>query len=373
MRIAYVITRGDSVGGASIHVRDLSRAMLDRGHDVLVLVGGEGPVAGQLAGQGVPFRSLRFLQRSIHPWRDFRAARELAASLRQFRPDIVSTHTAKAGWIGRAVCAQLGIPAVYTPHGWTIGTRISAASGAVFAAAERMAARWSAAIICVCEYERRLAIEKKVGVPEQFFVVPNGVRDIFASQRADARRTPARIAAVARYEAPKDHDTLLRALAQVQGKWSLDLIGDGPLEGEIRRLAETLGLARRVRFLGYRADVAAALADAQLFALSSRSEALPRSVLEAMRAGLPVVASDVGGVREAVEDGASGILVPAGDTAPLASALETLLADSNLRQRMGAAGRLVFERRFGVERMIGDTEAVYVNVRNRLASAERHG
>ncbi len=371
MRIAYVITRGDSVGGASIHVRDLSRAMLDRGHEVLVLVGGEGPVADQLARQGVPFESLHFLRRNIHPPRDFRAARELAGALRNFRPDIVSTHTAKAGWVGRAVCAQLGIPAIYTPHGWTIGTRISAVSGALFAAAERMAARWSAAIVCVCEYEKRLALEKKVGTPAQLFVVPNGVRDIFAGQRADPGRTPVRIAAVARFEAPKDHETLLRALARVQREWTLDLIGDGPLGEEIRRLVESLGLARRVRFLGYREDVAAALAEAQLFALSSRSEALPRSVLEAMRAGLPVVASDVGGVREAVADGVSGILAPAGDVAAFSSALETLATNSTLRQRMGIAGRLVFERRFGIERMIGDTEAVYVNVRNRITSAER--
>ena len=151
MKIAYVITRADAVGGASIHVRDLARAMLERGHEVIVLVGGAGPVTEQLRAVGVPFRSLRFSaasdpDRSATCW-----PRELAPAVREFGPDLLSLHTAKAGWIGRAVAARLGIPAIYTPHGWSIGDRHSPVEGMLFRLAERAASKWAAAIICVCE------------------------------------------------------------------------------------------------------------------------------------------------------------------------------------------------------------------------------
>ena len=124
MRIAYVVTRADSVGGATIHVLEMARAMLQRGHDALVLIGGDGPAGRRLAEEGVPVRPLRFLRRPVRPDTDLLAFCELTAALRDFRPDLVSTHTAKAGWIGRAACAWLGVPAIYTPHGLPVGDRM---------------------------------------------------------------------------------------------------------------------------------------------------------------------------------------------------------------------------------------------------------
>ena len=336
MKIAYIITRADAVGGASIHVRDLAQAMLERGHQPIVLVGGAGPVTDQLASAGVPFRALEFLERAVHPVRDLRALAEMTSVLRELRPDVLSAHTAKAGWIGRAACARLGLPAIYTPHGWTIGSRISAASGAVFTVFERLASRWTRAIICVCDYEMRLALEKRVAGPEILFVVHNGVRDIAPDLRAGPGRSPVRICSVARLEAPKDHATLLQALAGLRSEaWELDLVGDGPLESSLRRQAAALGIAGRVRFLGYQPDPASVLAGAQLFVLSSRSEAFPRSVLEAMRAGLPVVASAVGGVGEAVTDGVAGLLVPPGSPEALAAAIGELIRSAPRRQQLG--------------------------------------
>ena len=373
MKLVYVITRADAVGGASIHVRDLARAMGQRGHDVTVLVGGRGPVTEQMEEAGVRYWPLRHLGRAIHPLRDLRALGELTGVLRELGPDLVSTHTAKAGWIGRAACARLGLAAVYTPHGWSVGERISGAAGALVTLAERAAAGWSEAIICVSEAEKRLALSKRVAPEEKLWVVHNGVHDIEAGLRADPGRTPVRICAVARFEAPKDHATLLRALAAVRWpEWELDLVGDGPLEAKMRGLAEELGIAGRVRFAGYQPDPAARLAAAQVFVLASRSEGFPRSVLEALRAGLPVVASDVGGVREAVEAGRNGLLVPPGRREALAAALESLLEDAGLRVRMGQAGRAAYEARFRAERMIEKTAAVYDRVLSRTSRTQRH-
>jgi glycosyltransferase involved in cell wall biosynthesis len=321
--------------------------MIERGHAVKVFLGGTGPVTEQL--RGVPAQSLKYLRRAIHPWRDLRALAELTAALREWRPDLVSTHTAKAGWIGRAAAARLRLPAIYTPHGWPIGDRISRAHGAVFTLAERAAQRWARAIICVSESERRLAL--RVAPPDKLHVVYNGVRD------TPHRARPAsgeRIITIARFEEPKDHRTLLAALPDGA---ELDLVGDGPLEPAIRALAPA-----RVRFHGYQPDPAELLAQAHVFVLSSRSEGFPRSILEAMRAGLPVVASDVGGVSEAVTHGINGFLVPRGDAAALRTALRQLLENQTLRERFGAAARQSYESRFTLERMVGDTLAVYGNV-----------
>lgn len=370
MRIVYVLTRSDSVGGASIHVRDLARAMRESGHHVTVLLGGRGPVTDQLSMAGVPVRSLRFLERRIHPIGDLRAFAEIKAMLRALKPDLVSAHTAKAGWLARAACARLGIPVVYTPHGWPIGNRISAPAGALFTVAERLASRWASAIICVCENEKRLALHGKVAPAEKLHVVHNGVRDIPAELRADPAQHPVRISSVARFESPKDHVTLLRALATLREQpWQLDLIGDGPLEPQIRDLGSALGLASRIRFAGYHPDPGRALAGAQLFVLASRSEGFPRSVLEAMRAGLPVIASDVGGVSEAVRNGITGLLTPPRKHQALAAALRILLASSDKRKQMGAAGRAAFESSFRLETMLESTLAIYATVLDRAAQS----
>lgn len=360
MRVVYVVTRADSVGGASVHVRDMATAMSERGHEVTVLLGGTGQVTEQLSAAGVQFRSLRHLRRAIHPWHDLRALVEIINELRHLRPHLVSAHTSKAGLLARLACRWLGIPAMYTPHGWTIDSRISPWLGPLFASMERLAARWSAAIVCVCESERQLALQKQIADPARLHVIYNGMRDIALNLQADAGIEPVSICSVARLDAPKDHRTLLAALAQLnQSEWRLDLVGDGPLLPDLQRLAGELGIAERIAFVGYLPDPAPILARSQVFVLSTRSEAFPRSILEAMRAGLPVVASDVGGVGEAVVDGHTGTLVPPGDADALAAALNGLLREPARRQLLGHSGRLNYEDHFRLDIMVNRTIALY--------------
>lgn len=368
MRILYAITRSDAVGGASIHVRDLARHMQSAGHQVLVLTGGEGPVTSLLRAAGVPFLPLRFLCRSIRPWRDFQAFAEMARAIQMFRPDLVSLHTAKAGWLGRAACARLGIPALYTPHGWSIGGRLSRLGDPILGFAERVAARWAAAIICVCEFERRLALTRRIAPPERLRVILNGVHDIPPALLADPSQSPPRLISVARFQAPKDFQTLLLSLEALRAEpWELDLVGDGPLLPQLQTLAARLSLASRIRFLGYQPDPAEALSQAQIFVLSTRFEAFPRSILEALRAGLPVVATAVGGIPEAVEERVNGFLARPGDPASLASTLRPLLSDPLLRKQLGAAARRTYLERFRFERMARETQAAYDTVKEGTA------
>ncbi len=363
MRIAYLVTRSDAVGGASVHVRDMARAMLDRGHEAMVLVGGEGPVTEALRAAGVPYRSLRRLVRPLRPVADALAVFETRAALRALRPDLLSTHSSKAGWVGRVAGRSLGIPTLFTAHGWAFTDGAPSGRSRVAILAERLAAPLADRIITVSENDRRLALRYRLAPPERIVTVHNGMPDVPPDLRADPAAEPPRLAMVARFDPPKDHAQLLEALAGLRGMaWTLDFIGDGPLQDAARRRVVSLGLAERVRFLGDRRDVAALLAQAQGFVLTTHWEGLPRSILEAMRAGLPVVASDVGGVREAVADGETGFLVPRGGVEALRERLARLLADPALRRRMGEAGRRRYEAEFTFERMFQRTLAVYEEV-----------
>jgi glycosyltransferase involved in cell wall biosynthesis len=178
-------------------------------------------------------------------------------------------------------------------------------------------------------------------------VIHNAV-DVASFRTTNGAAGPARIVGVGRFAYPKDFSTLLAALELVGAGYRAALVGDGPGLGEVVTALRARGLSDRVELLGARGDVSDVLARSDVFVLSSRSEGFPVSILEAMAAGLPVVATDVGGVAEAVVDGETGILVPAGDPEALAAALRRLVADPALRRRLGAAGRTRAFRRFDV-------------------------
>ena len=368
--VAFIITRGDAVGGATIHVRDLASALRANGARATVLVGGDGEALREFERCGVPHWRVPALARSIHPWRDAVAIAQLTSALRDLRPSLVSTHTSKAGLLGRIAAKAAGIPALYTPHGWTISDRISRAGGRVFRFAERAAAPLADSIVNVCEAERALALNHRIGRVEQMAVIHNGVRDVAANQWADASLDPPRILMVARFEPPKDHETLLESLAGLAHMpWTLELVGGGPGESAVREQVKRLGLQSRVDFVGASSNVADRMGAAQLFVLSSRSEGFPRSILEAMRAGLPVVASDVGGVSESVAHGATGLVVPRGNRQVLRDALATLIGSGSLRVRYGRAGRLRYQGHFTFQRMFDQTLRLYQEILNKHAGS----
>jgi len=360
VKIAYLITRSDNVGGAQVHVRDLSLAMRREGHEVWVLSGGAGPFTESLAGQGTPVVSLRHLMAPIEPWRDLRAVAEVRAALRTLQPDLVSAHSSKAGVLGRLAARSLGLPTVFTAHGWSFTPGVPRASAALYRWSERLAAPLASRIITVSNFDRELAIRERVSSAHRLVTIHNGMPDVPETLRADAGTAPVRLAMIARFEPQKDHATLFRALAELKSlEWDLDLIGDGPLLPQARRLCASLGLEARVNFCGPVDTVPVLLSRAQIYLLISNWEGFPRSILEAMRAGLPVVASRVGGVAEAVEEGVSGFLAARGDSAAVARALRTLLQDAELRRRQGARGRARFETHFNLAQTVAKTVEVY--------------
>jgi glycosyltransferase involved in cell wall biosynthesis len=362
MRIVYVITRADEIGGAQIHVRDLAIAVRAAGHEVTVLSGTPGPLSEELTAQGVAFRPVPDLVREISPRRDLAGLRQLSTQVKELQADLVTTHSSKAGWLGRLAARRCGVPGIFTAHGWAFTEGVPWPRRRLYALAERLAAPLGDHIITVSEYDRALALARRIAPAARITCIHNGVHDVMPESR-ERRPGPVRLLMLGRFSAQKDHGTLLRALAGV-GKhdWVLDLAGEGDGQAEIEALAARLGIAARVHVLGHRRDVDELLRRSDVFALISNWEGLPYSVLEAMSAALPVVASDVGGVREAVAAGETGILVPRGDVAALQAALAKLLGDPAHRLALGAAGRRRYESAFRFEHMLGATRALYERV-----------
>ena len=337
--------------------------MQAHGHSATVITSGGGPFVDDLWAQKIPVVVMRHLAAPIHPVRDLLALRELHGILTDLRPELIAAHSSKAGILGRLVGRSLRIPVIFTVHGWAFTPGIPAMEAAVYRRLEQLVSPLASRIITVSEFDRQLALDARIAHGDRLVTVHNGMPDIANSMRADPGGTPVRLVMVARFGAQKDHPTLLRALAGVQRhSWELDLIGEGPRMGDMQALASSLGLAHRVRFLGQRMDVDRKLADAQISLLVTNWEGFPLSVLESMRAGLPVVASAVGGVSEAVRDGETGFLVPRGDVEVLRDRIERLLTDRSLRSRMGTGGRTRYEQHFTLEHFVAKTLAVYEDV-----------
>jgi glycosyltransferase involved in cell wall biosynthesis len=360
LRIVYIITKASPIGGAQIHVRDLAAAVAAQGHSPTVITSGSGTFIDDLRQLEIPVLVLRHLSTPIRPLSDLRALGEVRSALATLNPDLIAAHSSKAGILARLAARSLRVPVVFTVHGWAFTPGVPPLQAALYRQVERLVGPLASRIITVSEYDRRLGLAARVAPEDRLVTVHNGMPDVPPELRADPARSPARLVMVARYGAQKDHPTLLRALADLrQHPWELDLIGDGPSMGQTEALATELGLAGRVRFLGQRTDVDRILAAAQVSLLVTNWEGFPLSILEAMRAGLPVVASSVGGVAESVRDGESGYLIPRADVAHLRDRIERLLTDPALRARLGAAGRARFVRDFTLSASVARTLGVY--------------
>jgi glycosyltransferase involved in cell wall biosynthesis len=320
-----------------------------RGFDVAVAAHGPGPLRDAAAAAGVRFLPLQSLRRPLRPWRDLAALVELTRLLRRERPDILHASSSKAGVLGRVAALLARVPIrIFTAHGWAFTAHAGLAS-LLYRWADRLVRPLTSVTVCVAEQQRAAGIAARTCDPERTVVIPNGV-DVAGAPRARLDGRPPVVVAVGRLKPPKDALTLVRALVRLpRGSYEARIVGDGPDRPRVEEEIRSLGLTEHVRLAGDRRDVPAQLAAADVFVLSSASEGMPVSVLEAMAAGLPVVASRVGGVPELVAEGESGLLVDPGEPDELAAALLRLVQDPELRRRLGAAGRARAEQRFDVD------------------------
>jgi glycosyltransferase involved in cell wall biosynthesis len=376
IRVVRVITRLN-VGGPALHATVLTEELDRARYDSTLVTGVEDATEGNyltLHGRS-PERLivLKDLGRAIHGRDDGVALWQLVRLMRRLKPHIVHTHEAKAGALGRVAALLTRVPViVHTYHGHVFHGYFSPLRTRAFLAIERWLAPRTTRLIAVSDSVKAEILRFGIGTPERVAVVPLGLElDRFvgcAVREGELRAqlgldpdTPL-IGIVARLAPIKAHDVFLAAasvVAQEMPQSRFVVVGDGECRSTLENLTRRLGLVEHVTFLGWRPDLERIYADLDLVVLTSRNEGSPVSVIEAMAAAKPVVATRVGGVPDLVENGVSGLLVEPGDAAALAHSMLALLADPDRAHRMGRAGQKRVYPAFSAARLVADIDALY--------------
>ncbi|MGH2745180.1 MAG: glycosyltransferase [Pseudonocardiaceae bacterium] len=368
-----------NIGGPAHHVSLLS-GRLDRVRFRTRLAHGgitasEGSFEHLADREGCAVEVVAGLGPEIRPLGDLRALLGLVGILHRYRPHILHTHTAKAGFIGRVAALLSPNPRpviVHTYHGHVLEGYFGRRTSALYRLLERRLATVSDCLIGVSKATVDDLVRLRVAERRKFRVVPVGLdlerfgqadRGAAAALRREWGVGDAEILAayVGRLVSIKRLDLVLRAVAEARRRGAsvrLVVAGDGERRQELERLAGDLGLDEAARFLGYVSDASSVVASADVAILASDSEGTPVALIDAAAAGLPAVATAVGGVPEVVVPG-TGILVPRGDHAALGAALDRLARDRPLRERMGERAREHVRRHFSVDRLLRDIESLY--------------
>ena len=396
MKIVRVITRLNIGGPARQAV--LLTARLNRSGVPSVLIAGQ-PESGEgdfgvvADAQHVSRVSIRELRRSLHPWRDAIALMKLCRLLWRERPTIIHTHMAKAGTLGRLAGLiynrvgpgrRRGARAllIHTFHGHVLEGYFSSWLARVFLRIERWLAARTDCLIAVSPAIRDELLKKGIGRPEQWRVVLLGLDlSALAGLPVPTDVAPMRIGLIGRLVPIKNPSLFVSAFDQLRRRTSPmpvegRVVGDGPLRPSLEQEAKRLGLEPLIQFTGWQHDLRAVYQQLEATCLTSWNEGTPVAMIEAMAAGRAVVATDVGGVRNVLEDAEQplpiprggfraterGLLVRPGDSDGLAAALTALAEDSTLRTRLGAAARAYVVQRFSEERLCRDITALYASL-----------
>ena len=380
IKVLRVIARLN-MGGPALHVAYLTAGLRDRGYDTTLVTGtlarGEDSMAFVAEDLGIDVVKIEQLGREISPVRDLLATLRLARVIRRERPQILHTHTAKAGTVGRLAALLAGRHrprvVVHTFHGHVLRGYFGPLRSRVFLALERWLAARSTALIAVGPQVRDDLVALGVAPAERFTVIRLGIEleeRVRPSEdgRAETRRylgVPTDrfvVGWVGRMTPVKRTEDVLEAFKRVRDNGvdaCLCMVGDGPERPRLERHASELGVIRDTLFLGYQEDVSQYYAAFDALVLPSANEGTPVSVIEALAAETPVVATRVGGVPDVVRDGEEGFLVDTGDTGGLAERLTRLAGDPELRVRLGRSGRERVLSRYAVPRLLEDVDRLY--------------
>ena len=377
MRIMHVITRF-ILGGAQENTLYTVEGQHRAGHQVMLVtgppLGPEGELLDRAVRSGARVVVLSHLRRAVNPWHDSAAFLQLCAVMRDFRPDVVHTHSSKAGILGRLAARFVRVPViVHTVHGLPFHPYQNPLVNWAYILGERTCARYTDRILCVADAMTRQALAAHIGRRAQYTTVYSGLEvETFLAQfdRAEARRKfglgerDLVVGKVARLSDLKGHSFLLRAFEEVAYKQPharLLLVGDGWRRKEYEERVRRMGLSDRVIFAGLIPpdEVPAAIHAMDVLVHTSLREGLARVLPQALISGVPVISYDVDGAREVVINGKTGFLLKPMDVDGLSATILKLLNDAHLRERLGRAGRERFTPVFDHKRMVEKITAVY--------------
>jgi glycosyltransferase involved in cell wall biosynthesis len=382
-RVVRLITRLN-IGGPSIQAAALSDRLRAHGFETVLAHGRLGPGEGDmsyLVPASVESLQIPELQRAIAPADEVRAVRVVYQMLRRTKPAILHTHMAKAGAIGRTAAmlynrraaAGARIRLVHTYHGHVLEGYFSPLKTSIFIQAERLLARTTDRLIAISPQIRRDLLETyRIGRDDQYAIVPLGFDLTALAAIGEVARAEARaeldlppdamvVSTVGRLTAIKQHGLFLEAarhVAAVEPRALFLIAGDGELRADLEAAAKRLGIGDRVRFLGWRRDLATIYGATDVFALTSRNEGTPVALIEAMAAAVPGVSTDVGGVGDVIVDDTVGRKVPDANPAAFADAVIALLG-SPQRRATGEGARRHVLGRYGIDRLVADIAELY--------------
>ena len=369
MRILYVITLPD-IGGAQTHLLEVACAMQKSGHDVQIVAGKYGWLTEQLAIKGIEISVIDELVREISLKKDWATVYKIRNIIKKWRPDIVHCHSSKAGIVGRIAAFMEGVPSVFTAHGWAFTEGVPFFKRVLYSVIENIMLNITSKCFCVSEYDRCLAKKWFLRDSHKIITVHNGIGDDGLQRDAIVRMLDngsiLRLIMVGRFSKPKDHMLLIKSVYDINKKYPgqvhLSLVGDGDLFAAANQYVVANNLGDFIVLLGESTCVDSLLTQSDVFCLISNYEGLPISIIEAMRAGLPVIASDVGGNNELVVDGVNGYLVSRGDRKGLVQAIEKLIKDRNLITEFGKRSQEKFRMEFTFSAMMQKIESAYRDV-----------
>lgn len=368
IRVLHVITWLDR-GGAQDHVLCLAKGLDRSKFELTVAAGTSDGSRGDLFedfDDAVRVIPLRHLRRQVSLRHDLLAVAEIGRLIDRLQPSIVHTHSSKAGVVGRIAAGSRSVPTVHNVHGWSFRATSRPLLRRSAVLLERALATRTDVMLNVSQADRELGQELKIRARMSTEVVRGGIdleRFRSSPSRPIREFDPERpvVGTVGRLSPAKDPMTALRAMQLVAGSHPNILfrwIGDGPMRRDVEAAVRDLGLGAHVELAGARSGVPAELAKLDVFVLASRFEGLPRSLMEASAAGVPIVATSVGGVEEIVRDGVTGTVVAPGDPVALASAISNALIDrASAEKRARAAMDASCD--YSIEAMCGRNAAVY--------------
>ncbi|MGH8526888.1 MAG: glycosyltransferase family 4 protein, partial [Gammaproteobacteria bacterium] len=356
MRVLHVVPTAGP-GGVQTHVRHLANGLRERGISVMAAVGTTGALVEQLGADGIDARVVPMRRRT-----DFRAIVSLHKLLREWKADLVHTHSPLGGILGRHAALWARIPTVYTLHGLGILDELRLASSQwhrLKLTTYRWHERWlngqTNAVLAPAPALAEIAVGMRHVDRRQLKVIPHGIP--LPPQPSTNGRRPI-VAFVGRLHPEKGVDDLIAAFATVRQQVSdaiLRIVGDGPARADVQRQVEALGLRKAVTFTGITQDVGAALEGVTCVALPSHAEGLSYTLLEAMAKGIPCVATAVGGTPDLIENGRTGTLIRPGDYRALSDAIVRLMNNPVHSRKMGEEARQTILNRFSPEHMVSST------------------
>jgi glycosyltransferase involved in cell wall biosynthesis len=379
VRVLRIFSRLN-IGGPSLHVILLSAGLRPLGYETRLVVGRESPREGNMlalaAEKSVTCEAMPGLGREIAPFSDLRALLGLFRLMRAWQPEIVHTHTAKAGLLGRLAARAAHVPTVvHTYHGHVLRGYFSPAKTAVYRWIETRLAPLADSLVTVSDALRHDLVALGVAPPAKVRVIPLGVdldhltgplpRGVLRKEAAIPDTAPL-VGMVGRLVPIKDVPTFLQAgriVRETEPAARFALVGDGDDRPALEAMSRALGQDGMVTFFGWRQDLAAVYGDLDVVVNASRNEGTPVALIEALAAGRPVVATRVGGTPDLLGEGERGLLVPPADPAALAAAILKTIRESEAARRRAQAGREHVLARHSSDRLVRDVDALYRELR----------